>query len=153
VRQADGGEAALAALSPEIDVLLVDRRMPVVSGNEVVAAIEERGLDVRVAMVTAVEPDFDILDLGIDDYLVKPVTKAQICDVVDRLLAIAAYSERVQELSAKRVKRNVLTVEKSAEELRASEEFARLTDAIERLEADVEELAAGIEAESLQRYV
>jgi DNA-binding response OmpR family regulator len=152
VETADGGEAGIAALSPAFDVLLVDRRMPGVSGNEVVAALEERGLDARVAMVTAVDPDFDILGLGIDDYLVKPLTAADLRETVDRLLAIEAYSERVRELSAKRVKRNVLTVEKTPTELQASEEFARLTTEIQRLEAAVEELEEKIEPAAVTQH-
>jgi hypothetical protein len=38
--------------------------MPILSGNEVLAAIEERPVDCRVAMVTAVDPDFDIIEMA-----------------------------------------------------------------------------------------
>jgi len=153
VRTAYGGEAALAALEPALDVVLVDRRMPVVSGNEVVAAVEEADLDARVALVTAVDPDFDIVDLGIDDYLNKPVTRDELRETVERLLAINAYSDRVRELSAKRVKRNVLTVEKAQTELRHSDEFAQLSAEIDRLEDEVEAIEAGIDSGYLKRFI
>jgi len=77
VRTAYGGQEALDELDEaddEVDAILLDRRMPGLSGDEVLAAVRERGIDCRVAMVTAVEPDFDILKMGFDDYLVKPVT-------------------------------------------------------------------------------
>ncbi|MFC7135094.1 MULTISPECIES: response regulator [Salinibaculum] len=145
------GEEAIEMVTDAYDVVLLDRRMPVVSGNEVLAAIEERDIDCRVAMVTAVNPDFDIIDLGIDDYLVKPVTRQEVRDTVDRLLTIQEYNERVQELTAKKLKRNVLEVEQPAGNLQNSEEFARLTDEIEVLEREVEHIAADLDAEDLDR--
>lgn len=47
--------------------------MPVRSGNEVLDKMRIAGYDWCVAMVTTVEPDLDILEMGFDDYLVKPV--------------------------------------------------------------------------------
>ena len=74
--------------------------VPVVSGNEVLAETEERGLPCRVAMVTAVDPDFDIIDMGCDDYLVKPIARADLLDVVDRLKEeIAALEDEVEGLA------------------------------------------------------
>ena len=58
VRTAYGGEEAVEQLDDEIDVVLLDRRMPGLSGDEVLTKIRERGIDCYVSMVTAVEPDF-----------------------------------------------------------------------------------------------
>lgn len=147
------GEEAIEMLSDEYDAVLLDRRMPVVSGNEVVLEMEEQGIETRVAMVTAVNPDFDIIDLGIDDYLVKPVTRQEVLDTVGRLLKISEYNERAQELTAKKLKRNVLEVEKTRAELQESREFERLTAEITRLEAEVEDIADELDAENLERYI
>lgn len=136
-----GGREALEMLGPEYDVVLLDRRMPVVSGNEVLATIENRDIDCRIAMVTAVNPDFDIIDLGVDDYLVKPVTREEMRDTVERLLKLREYDERTRELTRKRLKRNLLEVEKHRVELEQSEEFTRLTREIGRLEREVETIA------------
>jgi DNA-binding response OmpR family regulator len=141
VRTAYGGAEGLEMLAPDVDVALIDRRMPVVSGNEVLAEIEERGLPCRVAMVTAVDPDFDIIDMGCDDYLVKPIARADLLDIVDRLMTVIEYDERVQELTGKKLKRNVLQVEKNPSELAESEEFGRLEAEIAELEDEVEGLA------------
>ena len=134
-----GGEEALETLSDAYDVILLDRRMPVVSGNEVLAAIEEQKLPARVAMVTAVNPDFDIIDLRIDDYVVKPVTRAELRETVDRLLKLDEYNERMQQLTSKKLKRNILQVEKTRAELSESEEY-------EALEAEIAELAAEVDS-------
>jgi len=144
VRTAYGGVEALEMLSSDLDVVLLDRRMPVISGNEVLADIEERGLQCRVAMVTAVDPDFDIIDMGCDDYIVKPVTRDAIREVVDRLMRVTEYDERMRELTAKRLKRNVLQIEKSTTELRNSEEFQCLQDDIADLEDEIDDIAEEI---------
>jgi DNA-binding response OmpR family regulator len=153
VATAYGGQEGVELLSESVDVVLLDRRMPVVSGSEVVAAIEERNLECRIAMVTAVDPDFDIIDMKVDDYVVKPVSKSTLREVVDRLLTISEYSERLQELTSKKLKRNVLTVEKSAPELETNERFQRLEAEIDDLEAELESLAMDLDEEDLTRYV
>jgi DNA-binding response OmpR family regulator len=147
VRTAYSGEEGLELLSVDIDVVLLDRRMPVVSGNEVLAEIEEQSLPARVAMVTAVDPDFDIIEMGVDDYLVKPVTREELTEVVERLHKIAEYDEQLQELTTRKLKRNVLQVEKSRTELAESAQYEQLEAEIAQIEERVDELAADLDVE------
>jgi len=147
VRTAYSGEEGIEMLSNDIDVVLLDRRMPVVSGNEVLAEIGERGLDSRVAMVTAVNPDFDIIEMGVDDYLIKPVTRDDLREVVERLLKIADYNEQLQELTARKLKRNVLQVEKTEAELAESSRYSELRSEIQSLEERVDTLATELNVE------
>ncbi|WP_276271971.1 response regulator [Haloarcula litorea] len=147
VRTAYGGADGVESLAEDVDVVLLDRRMPVVSGNEVLAEIEDRGLSCRVAMVTAVDPDFDILDMGVDDYLVKPVTRAELLDVVDRLRQITTYNEQLQRLTTRKLKRNVLQVEKPRSELQDSERYRELQREIEEIEQRVDALAAELDVD------
>jgi DNA-binding response OmpR family regulator len=151
VRTAYGGIEAMEMLSNDIDVVLLDRRMPVVSGNEVLADIEEQGLQCRVAMVTAVDPDFDIIDMGCDDYLVKPVTKEELRDVVERLMMISEYNDQMRDLTAKKLKRNVLEVEKTEAELADNNQFQALQREIDSLEQDIEDIADELGSEYLKR--
>jgi DNA-binding response OmpR family regulator len=152
VRTAYSGDEAIDMLAEDIDVVLLDRRMPVTSGNEVLAAIEEGDFDCRVAMVTAVDPDFDIIDLGVDDYLVKPVSKRSLREVVGRLLTISAYSERLQEYTSKKLKRNVLQVEKPRSELADSERYDHLQSEIDCLEAELDELSESLSEDDVLRH-
>ncbi|WP_459193878.1 response regulator transcription factor [Halosimplex sp. J119] len=151
VRTAYGGVEGIEMLSSDLDVVLLDRRMPIVSGNEVLAAIEERGLQCRVAMVTAVDPDFDIIDMGCDDYVVKPVTREGLETVVDRLMKLSEYNDRMRELTSKRLKRNVLQVEKTESELADSETFQRLQREIEEMEEAVQGIADELGPEYVAR--
>ncbi|WP_049982569.1 HalX domain-containing protein [Halorubrum sp. BV1] len=136
VLTAYGGQEALDQIDEaddDVDAILLDRRMPGLSGDEVLAAVRERGIDCRVAMVTAVEPDFDILQMGFDDYLVKPVTSDTLRETVDGLLRRGEYDTDVQELFSLTSKKAILETEKSATELADNEEYQDLTERIENL--------------------
>ncbi|SFL12103.1 Response regulator receiver domain-containing protein [Halogranum rubrum] len=145
VRTAYGGHEALDALDDDVDVILLDRRMPGLSGDEVLAAVRDRGIDCRVAMVTAVEPDFDIVAMGFDDYLVKPVTKDALRETVSTLCTRNVYDEGVQELFSLASKKALLEAEKSSTELEDSEEYAELTARIEKLQSELDETVGGVD--------
>jgi len=133
VRTAYSGEGALDALDDDVDVVLLDRRMPDLVGDEVLAEIRERGLDCRVAMVTAVDADFDIIDMEFDDYVVKPVSREELLDTIDRLLRCASYERKLREFY--RVTRTLATLRstKDAAELAENEEVQELARRRERL--------------------
>ncbi|MXV62333.1 response regulator [Natronorubrum sp. JWXQ-INN-674] len=139
VETAYDGEEALEAIDETVDVVLLDRRMPVLSGDEILSTIREDGLECRIAMVTAVEPDFDIIELGFDDYLVKPVSKAELLQIVDQLLLRSSYDEQLQRFFALSSKNALLKAEKSDAELRSSEEYAQLQDQLAVLRVQVNE--------------
>ncbi len=70
------GDQALERLDlAPYDVLVLDRDLPTVSGDDVCRRVGERGLPARVLMLTAAGTLADRvhgLDLGADDYLTKP---------------------------------------------------------------------------------
>ncbi|WP_436930548.1 response regulator [Halosimplex halobium] len=140
VRTVDSGEAALAAVDDDVDVVLLDRRMPDRSGDEVLEEIRARNIDCQIALVTAVDPDFDIVTIDCDDYLVKPVDRDDLVETVERLELLDEYDEARRELSTLRVKRNVLEVEKHPSALEDSAEFRRLQNRIDELEAELDEI-------------
>jgi two-component system response regulator AdeR len=142
VRTAYDGESALEQIDDDVEIVLLDRRMPGISGDEVLDTIRERDIDSRVAMVTAVEPDFDIVEMGFDDYLVKPVSATELLDTVDQLLLRSTYDEQLQELFALASKKAILDSQKTEAELRASEEYARLEDRLAVLRAQTDDTVA-----------
>lgn len=129
-----GGKQALEAVDEDVDVLVIDRNMPSMSGDDVAAAVRERDLDCRIIMITAVEPDFDIVDLGVDDYLTKPVTEAELKDCIADALEWADYDDTLRDYFALSNKREILLEERSGIEgtERFSEVEARLMEAAEQ---------------------
>ncbi|WP_323190901.1 response regulator [Halostella sp. PRR32] len=150
VRTASDEAEARELMGPEVDIVLLDRKLPNTSGEEVLYWMQNRNYHAHVAMVTAVDPDFDIVELPVDDYVVKPVTSEELIRTVERFRTRGEYDERQRELSAKLVRRNVLTVEKTAAELENSEEFQRLEARIDALREEVASLEESLAVEGVQ---
>jgi len=150
VSAAYSGQEALDSLDASVDVVLLDRRMPGVSGDEVLERIRERGLDIRVAMVTAVDPGFDIIEMPFDDYVIKPVSRDELLETIDRLLNVADYESKMQEYYALSAKQATLRVNKPESELAESEQFQDLEARVESLRADVDETLAGFDDDDFE---
>lgn len=142
VETAEGGEEALDKLDDEVDVVLLDRSMPGLSGDEALARIRDSEYDCRVAMVTAVEPDVDVIDLGFDAYLTKPVSKETLVDTVERLLQRSQYDEEVADLYRLCTKRAVVRQRVSESDVSESEEFRELQSKIRERRDAVDDLVA-----------
>lgn len=138
VRTAADGEKALKKLDNAVDVVLLDRRMPGLSGDEVLEKIRARVVDCRVVMVTAVNPDLDILDMEFDEYLVKPVTREQLRDAVDRMLARDALKQQILRMFALASKLATLEQKLDVDQLERSEEYQQLLEEFSTLRDEVE---------------
>lgn len=85
----DGAEALDKARLNPYDVLVLDRDLPVLHGDDVCRALRSEESDSRVLMLTAstgLEQVVDGLSLGADDYMHKPFAFAEL---VARLHALA----------------------------------------------------------------
>ena len=89
-------------------------------------------------MVTAVEPDFDILEMGFDAYLSKPIRSEQLHDTVTNLLERSEYDSLLQEYYALVEKQAALRSAKTEEELERNEEYADLRERIEALSRELD---------------
>jgi len=147
VRTATDGEAALASLDRDVDVVLLDRQMPGLSGDAILERIREEGYGCRVAMVTGVNADFDIVDLPFDDYVTKPVGKDGLREVVDDLIDVREYDEAVREYFALSKKRAALEAEKTGSELADSEAYAALREDLAEQEAAVADDVADLDTD------
>ena len=146
VETAYDGEEALEKMTDSVEIVLLDRRMPGLSGDEVLSKIREAGYDSRVVMVTAVDPDFDIIEMGFDDYLVKPVSRDELSEIVDNVLARSEYAADIQEYYSLVSKRALLEAEKSERELEENEEYLELMDRIDELGSRVDETVSKMDS-------
>lgn len=148
VLTAQNGEEALDVVDDSVEIVLLDRLMPGLSGKETLARMRERDLDCRYAMVTAVEPDFDIIEMGFDAYLNKPVTEEQLRRTLDELRAQDDYEDALDEYTSLLARRETLKAEKTSEELEESEEYRWLVERIEELETRLEHASADVHADA-----
>lgn len=138
---AHDGVEALEAMSDEIDVVLLDRRMPRMNGDEFLHEVKDRGYDARVVMVTAVDPGPEVAKLPFDDYVTKPVTKDVVLGVVERMLRLKQAGKAVREYHSLERRRDVLRTARATTGESDPETFEWLT---RRLEAAAKDAGAGL---------
>jgi DNA-binding NtrC family response regulator len=136
VQTAYGGYEALDVIDETVDVVLLDRRMPSMSGDQVLERIQERDLDCRVIVVTAVDPDFDIVEMPFDEHLHKPVRGEELIDAIERQLEI--YDECTREFVALTSKIEALEQTKSIRELQNNQHIEALREQVAELETCVD---------------
>jgi DNA-binding response OmpR family regulator len=139
-RVAYGGEDALETIDEDVDVVLLDRRMPDLSGDEVLSEIRNRDLDCSVIMVTAVDPDFDIVEMPFEDYLCKPVARDELIDVIETQLSVSEYDSAFQEYMELTKKLEILKDEKPAEDLKNNEQVQELSGRVEELQESLDDI-------------
>lgn len=148
VTVAYGGEEALDKINeqPAFDVILLDRHMPDLSGDEVLERVRERDIDTRVIMVTAVDPDLSVLDMPFDDYLAKPVEREDLHAAVDEQCLVLAY-DLLGEYFSLESTRAVVQSELQAEDDESQSRLEEIEDRLETTEQRVRSLLP--EAEEL----
>jgi DNA-binding response OmpR family regulator len=123
----DGAQALLNTHLYEYDVIVLDRDLPKLHGDEVTTRLCQQQERPRVLMLTAsggIEDRVEGLTLGADDYLTKPFAFAEL---VARVRALARRSERALppvlethglslDVAKRRVTRDGQRVEVSAKE-------------------------------------
>lgn len=71
----DGAQAEAALADTEYDLLILDLGLPTLDGKQVLQRLRQRGKSLPVLVITArdgLQERIQTLDLGADDYLIKP---------------------------------------------------------------------------------
>jgi DNA-binding response OmpR family regulator len=95
------GEDALEfLLTRNVDVVLLDIKMPGMSGVEVLRKMREQGCKAEVIVLSGhvlLDTAVEIMDFGVNDYLLKP------CDTEELMDRITLAHERKTEREGKKV--------------------------------------------------
>ena len=92
IAASDGGTAVREAIEAQPDAIVLDMMMPVLDGQQVLRRLrgDAATASIPVVMLTARRQERDIVDaleLGADDYLVKPFIPEELMSRLARLLA------------------------------------------------------------------
>lgn len=140
VRTARDGEETLQRLDSDVGVVVLDRRMPALSGDEILDWIRSQQYDIRVVMATSEDVDFELLDMAFDDYLTKPIEKEKLLSVTADLFERREYDAQLQEYLALLAKLALLQVEYSPERLASNDDYRRLQSRLDELEPTSDDL-------------
>lgn len=144
VRTASTGAEALEKIDDDVDVVLLDRRLPDTTGASVLESFREEGYDMPVAMVTAVEPDVDIVDMAFDEYLTKPVNREELITTVQVLRTRSTFEEQSRRYFRLATKRASL---ESATDAGDSEEYVQILDQMRAIRDELRETIEGVSGE------
>lgn len=86
VETATDGRTALELVDDGTELVVLDRRMPGMSGDAVLDRLRDDGYDGAVVFVSAAEPDADLPNRLFDRYLVKPVSRDDLVEVAEGIL-------------------------------------------------------------------
>ncbi|MDW0109677.1 response regulator transcription factor [Sporosarcina aquimarina] len=102
VIEASNGEEALELFEIyKLDVILADINMPKMNGLDFAAAAKSLKPDVKIAMITGYDYfDYAVaaLKMGVDDYILKPVSKKDIQELLQKLITKVQEEHRQNEV-------------------------------------------------------
>lgn len=88
--QANNGESAIdMALSLKPDLITLDNILPDMLGLDVLKVLKEEGLQSKIVIISAVGQQSVVnqgLELGADDYIVKPIITSKLLETIKKVL-------------------------------------------------------------------
>ena len=147
VEVAPEGPAGLETLTSDTDIVILDWEMPGPPGTEVAQQIAEGNHDPYVAMVSSREPDFEMFDAPIDEFVHKPVDRDDLERLIEQFRTQDAYHAALDDLFS--LTRRLASLEAAYDEaeLSSHEESDRLTQRIATKRAEVDEAIAATETD------
>lgn len=120
------------------DVVLLDRQLPDLDYTEVLEVIH-RHRETRVALLTAVTPETDIVNVDIDAYIRKPIDKTDFCEIVERLYSRTVFTADLTRYYALAEKRATLQRYCTESDLANDEQYHQLAEEMKELETKMAE--------------
>ncbi|MFK7733547.1 MAG: response regulator [Pseudomonadales bacterium] len=116
VHRAAGDESLALAMRESFDLLILDLRLPGLSGLEVCRRLRLAGKDLPILMLTAKTSELDRvlgLELGADDYVSKPFSPLELTARVKAILRRASTVQRIGTTNSesKRLKCGEFTID------------------------------------------
>lgn len=154
VNVATTGKQALTELTPNTDLVFLDRRLGEVSGSEVLERIRgDPEVSTRVIMVTAVDPGIEVLNMDIEGYISKPVDKEDLMKAAKQAFLMDEYESLVNEYYQLQKKHAMFTGIYSRNEIKEKDDgtFEQLETRIEAIEDRLSKVIAAFPDESLTK--
>lgn len=120
------GRSALDKIDNGVDVVLLDRHMPEMTGDEVLEYIRRDHPQCMVAFVTGIDPDDNIVTTDIDMYLQKPLQPDELRSAVKTLLQRQKFNREEQILFGLVEKMALLGEQRFRSELSSTADIDRI---------------------------
>ncbi|WP_135851993.1 response regulator transcription factor [Halorussus salinus] len=92
VTTADDGETALALADANVDAILIPRHCADMPGEELVSKLRKRGIEAPAGVVLSADADIEVLELGFDECVRRPLTERKVRTILGRLVRRQTYN-------------------------------------------------------------
>lgn len=126
----DGLEAIDIALNNDIDLILLDLKMPKADGMEVLRKVREKNLNIPIVMITAhgtMESAVEAMKLGAIDYISKPFNIDELKIIIKNALNIGNMQEKIELLTEELNSKSGKTI------IYKSEKMKRILDVVNKV--------------------
>lgn len=90
VHTASSGKEAISLTEPSYDLVILDIKLPDITGDEVAKVMKERGMADNIVLMTGypeLEDCIDSLGVGIQEILIKPISPDEVLRVAKEVLS------------------------------------------------------------------
>ncbi|GEM_PF-3474744 len=140
---AEEGIKGLEIISPQIDLILLDRMLPNMRGEQVLNELRSNEnpeiSNIPVILLTALDADIDVIDLDFDSYLTKPISPEELRREIKEVISVNKYETGLDEYFSLINKKNALIESLGEENLRNNQKFIELSEEISSLEEELNE--------------
>lgn len=120
----------------EIDVMLFAEGVPGTDPERILAAVRP---ECRTIMLVEERTDFDVLEIGCDELLRKPVVSERLREAVEEQLTRQGESDPQREFGSLGAKQSFLESIHPSETLAANDDYRELCSRLETLEAQLDD--------------
>ncbi len=115
----DGVEGLAKALDTNPDLILLDYKLPKLSGLKVLEELRDQHSQIPVILMTSYGSEqiaVECFRLGVHDYVIKPFDPDEMLDIIERVMRVT-YLEREKESLTRQIMRGTQELGYSAEQL------------------------------------
>jgi CheY-like chemotaxis protein len=142
IRLTTDGREALREIDVGVDVAVLHRDLPAVSGREVLSKIRADGHNCGVFMIFHQQPDDDLDDMAFDESRLEPVKRDDFRDTVADLIERVAAADDVRQYLALQAKITLLKSAYPPDTLATDGQYAELTAQAEALDVEPADIEA-----------
>ncbi|WGI16726.1 response regulator [Methanonatronarchaeum sp. AMET-Sl] len=142
VTTAGDGEKGLEKMSPEIDLVLLDRMMPGLDGGQVLKKIRQNKnpeiSNTPVILLTALDAGLDIIEMDFNDYINKPISPKNLRKKVKETISLSEYDTQIDRYFSTINKIETLKESLDEDILRNNQEYQQLKQKREKHRKEVD---------------
>lgn len=128
---------AYEKLSDQTDIVVLDRIFDEQKeGDSIAERMKDMDPSLQIIMITGIEPKTDIVNLKVDDYIVKPVDKEEVSQAVEKAVEASFKSQKEKKLLSLASKKATLDKKNTISD---KESYEEIVDSLESLKSDIDD--------------